>query len=124
MNRRDSKSRVPSWYRGFESPPLRHTVWSILLQLGGSKKSAQGVALFEAKRTGETKCGENSIRFGGILSAQRKVGSLWHLSAIGPAVANPLQTPQPTALGRNQLNQVDVFGNGARQDDAAGVPLP
>jgi hypothetical protein len=24
FNRRDSKSRVPSWHRGFESPPLRH----------------------------------------------------------------------------------------------------
>jgi hypothetical protein len=23
FNRRDSKSRVPSWHRGFESPPLR-----------------------------------------------------------------------------------------------------
>ena len=38
----DSKSREPLWLRGFESPPLRHTVWHASLDYGEAMKSARG----------------------------------------------------------------------------------
>ena len=44
FNRRDSKSREPLWLRGFESPPLRHTVCRVYLQSGEGGKFARGRA--------------------------------------------------------------------------------
>ena len=54
FNRRDSKSREPLWLRGFESPPLRHTVCTVYLQSGDGGKSARDVALLRSMRTGES----------------------------------------------------------------------
>src|SRR5216684_2086566 len=53
FNRRDSKSREPLWLRGFESPPLRHTVWHASLHYGEAMKSARGARFTRGRGRGE-----------------------------------------------------------------------
>ena len=76
FNRRDSKSRVPSWDRGFESPPLRHTVCIFYLHSEGGTKCARHVALLMPTGTGESMLSADSRDSGQIFSARRKFGSL------------------------------------------------
>jgi hypothetical protein len=47
LNRRDSKSRVPAWHRGFKSPPLRQRVLHFSRSSENRSKSARLRAHFE-----------------------------------------------------------------------------
>ena len=84
FNRRDSKSREPLRLRGFESPPLRHTVCIVSLQSGDSGKFARGRAdshrLWQRRERPILQIA-NSPRF---LSVQKRFGATSGLCPIAP----------------------------------------
>src|SRR5271167_337489 len=82
--RRTPGTRVNSQgFRGFESPPLRHTVCTISLQSGDGGKSARDVALLRSMRTGEGNLSADALNFMRVFSARRINGSLQVLTFQG-----------------------------------------
>jgi hypothetical protein len=103
FNRRDSKSREPLWLRGFESPPLRHTVCTVYLQSGDGGKSARDVALLRSMRTGESHLGADSHNSMGVFSTRRKYGSLHGWSGFRSSIASKRCMRRDSSRSRARL---------------------
>src|SRR5271168_4279001 len=73
--RRTPGTRVDSkGSRGFESPPLRHTVCTIYLQSGDGGKSPRDAGFLRSMRTGESYLGADSLNCRGFSPREEKTG--------------------------------------------------